>query len=107
MLKKVLLPTVALMVSVAFLAGCAAVIAPAMGTVYTETKAPMAVTSNSGYTKVGTAYCHSILGIVALGDASIKAAMENGGITKIHHVDYKTENILGIYAKLTVIVYGE
>jgi len=33
--------------------------------------------------------------------------MENGGITKIHHVDYKTEVVLGIYAKLTVIVYGE
>lgn len=41
------------------------------------------------------------------GDASIKAAMENGGIKKIHHIDYKTRNILGIIADYTTIVYGE
>jgi len=41
------------------------------------------------------------------GDASIKAAMENGGITKIHHVDYKVKNILGLVGSTTTIVYGE
>ncbi len=28
--------------------------------------------------------------------------MENGGITKIHHVDYKTEVVLGIYPGLFI-----
>ena len=41
------------------------------------------------------------------GDASLKAAMENGGITKIHHVDYKVRNILGIVGSTTTIVWGE
>ena len=41
------------------------------------------------------------------GDASLKAAMDNGGIKKIHHVDYKVKNILGIIADYTTIVYGE
>ena len=41
------------------------------------------------------------------GDASLKAAMDNGGITKIHHVDYKVKNILGIIGSTTTIVWGE
>jgi len=41
------------------------------------------------------------------GDASLKAAMENGGITKVHHVDYKVKNILGIIGSTTTIVWGE
>ena len=41
------------------------------------------------------------------GDASLKAAMENGGIKKIHHVDYKVKNILGIFGTTTTIVWGE
>ncbi len=41
------------------------------------------------------------------GDASIEAAMKNGGITKVHHVDYKTTTILFLYTKQTTIVWGE
>ena len=41
------------------------------------------------------------------GDASLKAAMENGGIKKIHHVDYKVKNIFGIVGSTTTIVWGE
>ena len=41
------------------------------------------------------------------GDVTIKAAMENGGIKKVHHVDYKVRNILGIIAEYTTTVYGE
>lgn len=41
------------------------------------------------------------------GDASLKAAMEKGGIQKVHHVDYKVRNILGIVGSTTTIVWGE
>lgn len=102
-----LLPMAVLMMAALLLSGCAMVLTPATGFLYSDVKGPHAVTANVGYSKVGTSECVSILGWVATGDASIKAAMENGGITKIHHVDYKTEVVLGIYAKLTVIVYGE
>ncbi len=47
------------------------------------------------------------LGMVAIGDASIEAAKKNGGITKVHHVDWAVENILGIIGKYRVTVYGE
>ena len=30
-----------------------------------------------------------------------------GGITKVHHVDYKVTNILGIVGSTTTVVWGE
>lgn len=41
------------------------------------------------------------------GDASIEAAMKNGGIKKVHHVDYKTTTYFFLYTKQTTIVWGE
>ena len=56
--------------------------------------------------KSGSATSSGII-CIADGDASIKAAMENGGIKKVHHVDYKTRNILGIIGSTTTTVWGE
>ena len=56
--------------------------------------------------KVGEATASGIICFTE-GDCSIKAAMDNGGIKKIHHVDYKTKNILGIVSSQTTLVYGE
>jgi hypothetical protein len=97
----------ALILIAGFMSSCAFVSAPLLGGLYTDVKAPLAVTSNAGSTKVGTAKAQSILGIVATGDASIEAASRSAGITKIHHVDYQATSILGIVATYTVYVYGE
>ena len=95
-----------LMISL-LLSGCAAYsVSPVTGFIYNDVKGPLAVTENEDDSKVGTATATSILGLVATGDASIKAAMDNGGITKVHHVDFRSKSILGIYAEFTVIVYG-
>ncbi|MDD5507183.1 MAG: TRL-like family protein [Bacteroidales bacterium] len=96
-----------LLIGVFFLAGCAVVKTPLTGFIYSDVKAPFAVTSNTGADRVGTAEATSILGIVALGDASIDAAAKSAGITKIHHVDEHVTGILGIYARYKVVVYGE
>ena len=56
--------------------------------------------------KMGVAKASGII-CFCEGDASLKAAMDNGGIKKVHHVDYKVKNILGIVADYTTIVYGE
>ncbi|MBN2492065.1 MAG: TRL-like family protein [Planctomycetes bacterium] len=80
---------------------------PTMGAVVTDTKGPVSgVDNNVGQSKTGEAECIGIV-CVAIGDASIKAAMDKGGITKIHHVDHETMSVLGIYAKYKTIVYGE
>lgn len=86
---------------------CAMVKAPLSGFLYTDVKAPLVATSNSGASKVGTSEATSILGWVATGDASIDAAARSAGISKIHHVDEQSTNILGIIAKYKVYVYGE
>ena len=56
--------------------------------------------------KQGTATAEGII-CFTKGDASLKAAMANGGITKVHHVDYKVTNILGIVGSTTTVVWGE
>ena len=81
-------------------------VTPMNGSLYTSLKGPVAVGDASGSSKTGTAKATAIIGF-ATGDASIQAAMENGGITKVHHVDSKVMNILGIYAEYTTVVYGE
>lgn len=56
--------------------------------------------------KCGTA---TVKGIVlwTSGDASIGAAMKAGGITKIHHVDYKVQTYFYCYTAYTTMVWGE
>ena len=56
--------------------------------------------------KEGQACAQSILGLVAQGDASIKAAAKAGGITKIDSVDHYSRNLLGIIADFCTIVRG-
>ena len=56
--------------------------------------------------KKGTATASGII-IFTEGDASLKKAMENGGITKVHHVDYEVKSIFGIVGSSTTIVWGE
>ena len=106
MFNKLLLVALVL-VTATFLTSCAMATSPAMGSIYTDVKAPVTATANSSSSKMGTGSVTSILGIVATGDASIESAAKNAGITKIHHVDYHTMSVLGIYAKYTVTVYGD
>ena len=63
--------------------------------------------ANAKRDNIGQSTATNILGIINTGDISIEAAMKNGKITKIHHIDMKTECVLGLYAKKTIIVYGE
>jgi hypothetical protein len=56
--------------------------------------------------KMGAAKAEGII-CFCDGDASLKAAMNNCNITKVHHVDYKVKNILGIIGSTTTIVWGE
>ncbi|MDD5081073.1 MAG: TRL-like family protein [Candidatus Omnitrophota bacterium] len=85
--------------------GCASYLPT--GCLYTEVTAPISVASTDvSYTKVGVSKSTSIFGLVATGDASLKAAMDNGGIKKIKHVEYSVKNILG-FGENKTIVYGD
>jgi hypothetical protein len=106
-MRKNLKWLVAVVLMAAFLGGCAYAVAPVSGGLYTGVRGPWTATGQGTALQVGTASCYSLLGMVAVGDASIEAAAKSGNITKIHHVDHETVSLLGIYAKFTTYVYGE
>lgn len=90
----------------ALLGGCTLAYGPVMAPITLDMKGPVAAGPAATSPKVGRAEAWGVL-VFSTGDASISAAMQNGGITKIHHVDHETQNILWIWAKYTTIVYGE
>ncbi len=57
--------------------------------------------------KKGESSCIGVLGLIAVGDASVGEAMIQGGIKKVHHVDYQVTSVLGLFATHTTTVYGE
>lgn len=93
------------------LTGCIrAPFVPPQGFAFSQMKAPLDVDfNNTGMAGMnrGTAEVINILGLFTFGDASAKAAAENGRISTIVHADYEHFNLLGIFQKTTVIVYGK
>ena len=83
---------------------------PPQGYAFSQMKAPLDIDFNNtnlaGMNR-GTAEVMNVLGLFTFGDASAKTAAENGRISTIVHADYEHFNILGIFQKTTVIVYGK
>jgi len=97
----------ALLAAALLLNGC--VVAPVMpprGVLYTDQYAPLFSGQKSG-TKEGRSSAFSILFLVAVGDASLTAALRNGGIEEIRYTDYRVENYLLVFQRYTTIVRGE
>lgn len=94
--------------SLLILASCSTISTGAgMGVAYTSVTEGQIATSNNAGTKVGTSSATGVLGLVAIGDASIQNAAKQAGITRISHVDAKKTSILGLFATYKTIVYGE
>ena len=100
-----------LMLSVLF-TGCGAFStgSPVVGTLVTNVQAPVAV--NPGQfdiyrLKTGSSSATSVFGLIASGDASIRAAVVDGGISEIYFVDSEIKGFLGIFVTYTVVVYGK
>ena len=98
--------------SILLLTGCTgygAPVVPPSGFLYSSVKAPIDIDSEETQlgTKQGRSTSSTVLGLVAWGDASTRAAAEAGGVTTIRHVDYEYTNILSVYATFTTVVYGD
>ena len=105
-MKRLFALVAAVAVSVV-LGGCAVTVGPVTGLAYTNAKYPWSATgSPKEPTRVGRATVRSFFGAIATGDASSQTAAQNGGITEIHHIDYEAQNIAGVVADFTVVVYG-
>lgn len=58
--------------------------------------------------KSGKACAYSILGLVAWGDAGIRAAARNGGITKVKAMDMENFQIVGpVWMESCTLVHGD
>ena len=92
-----------------FVTGClTAPFEPPVG-LFTDVQAPLSIDHSKTVvtSKRGKATAISVLGLVAVGDASTQAAAEDGRLKVIHHLDYRYLNVLGIYQSATVIAHGE
>lgn len=87
------------------LSGCAST-QPVGGIIYSDVKGPVAATNRPRGTANGEACATSYLGLVAMGDASITAAANAGGVAAISHVEQHSTNILGIIHKYCTWVWG-
>lgn len=106
-MKNYILYSVAAL-AVALASGCAST--QPRGALITDVTLPIAVASNprkAETPKVGKSQCNDVLGLIANGDASINAAMQNGNIKTIYYVDWKANNILGLIGTYECTVYGE
>ena len=89
--------------------GCiTAPVVPPLGLIYSGVDAPLSIQGGQTGSKRGVAQVTSILGLVAWGDGSIRAAARQGNITEVKLVDYEFKNVLfGIYQRYTTVAYGD
>lgn len=100
-----------LMILVVGLGGCMIVDAPIKGVLGTEVIWGDIATGEASdparsATKHGKACASSILGLIARGDASVRAAKVNGGITEVTSVDHSARNFLNVVAEWCTLVRG-
>ena len=99
----------AVMSLVVGLNGCMIVDSPIKGVLGTEViwgDIATGETVPAGSMKEGKACADSILGLLARGDASVRAAKENGKITEVISVDHSARNFLNIVGEWCTIVRG-
>ena len=95
------------------LTGCAvgpkAPFSPAQGLFFSNTTAPLSteyVPGREMALRSGSASVSNVLGLFSFGDCGIRAAAREGKLRTISYADYSNFNILGIYQRTTVTVYG-
>lgn len=109
-MKKMFLGAALALAAPILLSGClVAPVIPPVGIIYSDLKAPLDYDQEASTVgpRTGTSESMSILGLVAMGDASVQAAAQNGNITKANGADYEYFNVLGIYQRYRTVLHGE
>lgn len=77
------------------------------GWIFHETTSGSILNDNGATpSKTGRACGTGVLGIVATGDTSVEAAMNNGGIKKVVYTEQYIKSILGVYVEVCTIAKG-
>jgi hypothetical protein len=91
----------------ALLSGCGGFVqSPVKGLIFTAVQGPITATTSQANARRGSACAWSLLGLVALGDASIEEAKSDGQIREVSTVDHESFNILGVFATFCTVVRG-
>jgi len=97
----------ALLIGVMGMSGCMIVDTPVMGMLGSRVRwGEFAQGDDKAHQKEGKACMDTILGLVARGDASVRAAKLNGGITEVSVVDHSAKNFLNIMGEYCTVVRG-
>jgi len=99
-----------LLLALALISGCSTYGFPPAGFIYSKVAYPAGDKTKldaTTATKQGASSCKGIMGAVAWGDCSVEAAMQEGGLTKIHHVEHRSTNIYIFYSRFDTLVFGE
>ena len=86
--------------------GCMIVQAPVMGVLGGEVTWGDVAIGKTAARKEGRACMDTILGLVARGDASVRAAKDSAGISEVSVIDHSARNFLGIRGQYCTIVRG-
>jgi len=86
--------------------GCMIVQSPVMGMLGTDVTWGDVATGKTAARKEGRACMDTILGLIARGDASVRAAKDSAGISEVSVVDHSATNFLGIRGQYCTIVRG-
>jgi len=101
------LAVTAALIGVIGLSGCMIVQAPVMGVLGSRVKwGEYAQGDDKPGQKEGRACMDTVLGLLARGDASVRAAKANGGITEVSVVDHSARNFLNLVGEYCTIVRG-
>jgi hypothetical protein len=97
----------ALLIGAMSATGCMIVDTPVMGVLGSRVRwGEFAQGDDKAGQKEGKACMETILGLVARGDASVRAAKINGGITEVSVVDHSARNFLNIVGEYCTVVRG-
>jgi hypothetical protein len=84
---------------------------PPAGLLFTNVTAPIDTDMNESApsgSKVGRSGSVSILGLVAIGDASVSNASQDADINVVHNVEYEYMSVLFlVFQQFTIVVHGE
>jgi TRL-like protein family len=97
----------AVLIGIMGVTGCMIVDTPVMGVLGSRVRwGEFAQGDDKPGQKQGIACMDTILGLLARGDASVRAAKANGGITEVSVVDHSARNFLNIVGEYCTIVRG-
>ncbi len=112
-MKKYLL-WLSVVLATLFLSNCVSLLGGLQGSLYTDVVENATIINKDASekeglgTKTGEACATAYLGLVATGNAGIKAAAQKGNINNVRALDYKMNSILGsVLVTKCTIVHGD